>query len=58
MVALLECNTNNMTELPALIQGLIFCKDLGIDKLKVEGDPTFVVNAIRIGDTQSRNCLH
>lgn len=43
--------SNNLSELEALVEGLIICQDLGINKLIIEGNSQIILNALRKRET-------
>ncbi|XP_059066464.1 uncharacterized protein LOC131857764 [Cryptomeria japonica] len=44
-------DTNNVAEIQAAIEGLAICRELGLKKVKIEGDSPIIINALRIGNT-------
>ncbi|XP_059067860.1 uncharacterized protein LOC131858589 [Cryptomeria japonica] len=46
---LVGIETNNKAEVLALVDGLEICRELGVEKLAVEGDLTIIINVMRKG---------
>lgn len=41
--------SNNVSEVNALIEGVLLCRRLGMDDIEIEGDSAIVVNVVRKG---------
>lgn len=39
--------TNNWEEISALVEGLLLCKQLGINNLEIEGESAIIINVVR-----------